>query len=114
GNNGLRVAMDTARDALSQLASRWLNVDASQLVLKDGVFSPSGDPASTVSYGELVEGQRFSLPVNRSAVPNNPSTWKVIGTSVPRVDVPPKVKGTYQYVQKVRVPGMLYGKVVRP
>jgi CO/xanthine dehydrogenase Mo-binding subunit len=114
GNNGLRVAMDTARDALYQLASKWLNVPAEQLVLKDGVFSPSGDPASTVSYGELVQGQRFNLPVNRAAVPNNPSTWKVIGKSVPRVDVPPKVKGTYQYVQKVRVPGMLHGKVVRP
>jgi nicotinate dehydrogenase subunit B len=114
GNNGLRVAMDTARDALYQLASKWLNVPAEQLILKDGVFSPSGDPASTVSYGELVQGQRFNLPVNRAAVPNNPSTWKVIGKSVPRVDIPPKVKGTYQYVQKVRVPGMLHGKVVRP
>src|SRR5436190_5451477 len=114
GNNGLRVALDTARDALYQLASRWLGVPVEQLVLEDGVFSASGDPASTVSYGELVEGQRFNLPVNRSAVPNNPSTWKVLGKSVPRVDVPPKVKGTYQYVQKVRVPGMLYGKVVRP
>jgi len=114
GNNGLRVAMDTARDALYQLASRWLNVPVEQLVLTDGVFSVSGDPASTVSYGELVEGQRFNLAVNRSAVPNNPSTWKVLGKSVPRVDVPSKTKGTYQYVQKVRVPGMLYGKVVRP
>jgi CO/xanthine dehydrogenase Mo-binding subunit len=114
GNNGLRVAVDTARDALNQLAVRWLGVDASQLVLKDGVFSVSGDPASQVSYGELVEGQRFNLPVNRNAVPNDPSTWKVLGTSVPRVDVSPKAKGTYQYVQKVRVPGMLYGKVVRP
>src|SRR5262249_7132807 len=46
--------------------------------------------------------------------PNNPSTWKVIGKSVPRVDIPAKVKGTYQYVQKVRVPGMLHGRVVRP
>jgi CO/xanthine dehydrogenase Mo-binding subunit len=52
--------------------------------------------------------------VNRSAVPNNPKTWKVLGKSVPRVDVPPKTKGTYQYVQKVRVPGMLHGRVVRP
>src|SRR5689334_11718258 len=43
GNSGLRVAVDTARDALIQLASRWLDVDASQLVLKDGVFSVSGD-----------------------------------------------------------------------
>src|SRR5215470_7285967 len=114
GNNGLRVAVDTARDALYQLASRWLGVPVEQLVLNDGVFSASGDPAATVSYGELVQGQRFNLPVNRQATPNNPSTWKVIGKSVPRVDIPPKAKGTYQYVQKVRVPGMLHGKVVRP
>src|SRR5204863_9521424 len=39
GNNGLRVAVDTARDALYQLASQWLGVDVSQLALKDGVFS---------------------------------------------------------------------------
>jgi CO/xanthine dehydrogenase Mo-binding subunit len=114
GNNGLRVAVDTVRDALYQLASLWLGVPVDQLVLNDGVFSVSGDPASTVSYGELVQGRRFNLAVNRSAVPNNPSTWKVLGKSVPRVDVPPKAKGTYQYVQKVRVPGMLHGRVVRP
>jgi len=114
GTNGLRVALDTARDALNQLASLWLGVDVSQLVLKDGVFSVSGDPTSTVSYGELVQGRRFNLPVNRMAVPNDPSTWKVLGQSVPRVDIPAKAKGTFQYVQKVRVPGMLHGRVVRP
>src|SRR6185312_2139899 len=53
GNNGLRVAVDTARDALRDLASLWLGVPVDQLVLNDGVFSVSGDPASTVSYGEL-------------------------------------------------------------
>jgi nicotinate dehydrogenase subunit B len=114
GTTGLRVAVDTARDALYQLASLWLGVDASQLVLKDGVFSISGDPASTVSYGELVEGRRFNLPVNRNAVPNDSSTWTVLGKSVPRADIPAKAKGTYQYVQKVRVRGMLHGRVVRP
>jgi len=114
GTNGLRVALDTARDALYQLASLWLGVDASQLVLNDGVFSVSGDPASMVSYGELVEGRRFNLPVNSKAVPNDPSTWKVLGQSVPRADIPAKAKGTYQYVQKVRVRGMLHGRVVRP
>ena len=73
-----------------------------------------GDPTYTVSYGQLVQGQRFNLAVNAKAVPNDPSTWKVLGKSVPRVDFPAKVKGTFQYVQKVRVPGMLHGKVVRP
>jgi CO/xanthine dehydrogenase Mo-binding subunit len=33
---------------------------------------------------------------------------------VPRDDIPAKVTGQFQYVQHVRVPGMLHGKVVRP
>ncbi|MBV8729945.1 MAG: molybdopterin-dependent oxidoreductase, partial [Acidobacteriia bacterium] len=115
GGGGLRVALDTARDALFQLASQYLDVPVSRLTVKDGVFSVTGgDPTYTVSYGQLVQGQRFNLTVNPKAVPNDPSTWKVLGTSVPRVDIPAKVKGTFMYVQKVRVPGMLHGKVVRP
>jgi CO/xanthine dehydrogenase Mo-binding subunit len=115
GSAGLRVALDTARDALYQLASLWLDVSASQLSLKDGVFSINGgDPTLTVSYGQLVDGRRFNLPVNPKAVPNDPSTWKVLGQSVPRVDIPSKAKGTFQYVHKVRLPGMLHGRVVRP
>jgi nicotinate dehydrogenase subunit B len=115
GTAGLRVALDTARDALYQLASLWLDAPAAQLVLTNGVFSVSGgDPTYTVSYGQLVQGQRFNIPVNPKAVPNAPSTWKVLGTSVPRSEIPAKIKGTFQYVHKVRVPGMLHGKVVRP
>jgi CO/xanthine dehydrogenase Mo-binding subunit len=115
GTGGLRVALDTARDALYQLASLWLDVPASQLSLKDGVFSINGgDPTLTVSYGQLVEGRRFNLPVNPKATPNDPTTWKVIGQPIPRVDIPSKAKGTFQYVHKVRVPGMLHGRVVRP
>src|SRR5262249_36212236 len=115
GTGGLRVALDTARDALYQLASHHLGAPVSELILKDGVFSViRGDPTHTVTYGQLIQGKQFSLPVNRSAVPNNPSTWKVLGTSVPRVDIPAKTKGTFEYVQNIRVPGMLHGRVVRP
>src|ERR1700744_5821556 len=115
GGGGLRVALDTARDALFQLASQYLDVDVSQLTVQNGVFSVTGgDPTWTVSYGQLVQGKRFNLTVNPQAVPNNPSTWTILGQSVPRADLPAKAKGTFQYVQKVRIPGMLHGKVVRP
>lgn len=115
GTGGLRVALDTARDALYKLAAYWFDVDVSQLTVKDGEFSVvGGDPAVTVSYAQLVEGRRFNLPVNSRAVPNDPSTWKVLGKSVPRVDIPDKAKGSYQYVQKIRVARMLHGRVVRP
>jgi CO/xanthine dehydrogenase Mo-binding subunit len=115
GGGGLRVAVDTARDALFQLASQHFGVPVSQLTVTNGVFSViGGNPANTVSYGQLVQGQPFNLTVNPNAVPNAPSTWRILGQPVPRVDIPAKVKGTFQYVQKVRVPGMLHGKVVRP
>ena len=114
GGGGLRVAIDTARDALFQLASQYFGVAINQLKVVDGVFSVIGDPNRTVSYGQLVQGKRLNLTVNPKAVPNDPSTWKILGTSVARVDIPAKAKGTFQYVQKVRVDGMLHGKVVRP
>ncbi len=115
GGGGLRVALDTARDALFQLASQYFDVDVSRLTVLNGVFSVTGgDPTYTVSYGQLVQGKRFNLTVNAKAVPNDPSTWRILGQSVPRVDIPAKAKGTFQYVQKVRIPGMLHGKVVRP
>jgi nicotinate dehydrogenase subunit B len=112
---GLRQAVDTARDALYQLASQQLDVPTSQLIVQDGVFSvKGGDPTYQVSYGQLLQGQRFNLTLNSKTLPKDPSTYTILGTSVPRVDIPPKTTGEFQYVQHVRLPGMLHGKVVRP
>ena len=40
--------------------------------------------------------------------------YKIVGTSVQRVDLPPKFTGEFVYTPDVRVPGMLHGRVVRP
>jgi nicotinate dehydrogenase subunit B len=112
---GLRQAVDTARDALFQLASQQLDVPTSQLTVREGVFSvKGGDPLSQVSYGQLLQGQRFNLTLNSKTVPKDPSQYTILGTSVPRIDLPAKATGQFQYVQHVRLPGMLHGKVVRP
>jgi nicotinate dehydrogenase subunit B len=114
GPSGLRVAIMTARDALMQMAAQLFDASLSDLVVHNGVISQISNPSQKVSYGELVLGKRFNLTLNPAAVPKDPSKWRVLGKSVPRVDIPAKAKGTFQYVQKVRVPGMLHGKVVRP
>src|SRR5215467_8845934 len=115
GPGGLRQAVDTARDALYQLASQYLDVPTSQLVVQNGVISvKGGDPAYTVSYGQLLQGKTFNLTLNSKTVPKDPKTYTVLGTSVPRIDIPAKATGQFQYVQHVRVPGMKHGKVVRP
>jgi len=112
---GLRQALDTASDALFQLASQQLNVPASELTVHDGVFSVKGqDSAGHVSFGQLLQGKRFNLTLNSKTVPKDPSQYTVLGTSVPRIDLAAKATGQFQYVQHVRLPGMLQGKVVRP
>jgi len=111
---GLREALDTARDALYQMASQQLGVPTGQLVLQNGVFSVQGDPSKQVSFGKLIQGKRFNLTLNDKGVPKSPSQYSVLGTAVPRIDLPTKATGQFQYVQHVRLPGMLHGKVVRP
>ena len=40
--------------------------------------------------------------------------YKVVGTSQKRIDLPAKLTGEFTYVNDVRIPGMLHGRVVRP
>ena len=114
GPNGLRQALATAREALFQMASDALKVPMDQLTVQDGVIQMKSDPSRQMSYGKLIGGKTFNLSVSSKAVPRDPSTYKILGTSVPRHDIPEKVTGQYEYVQNVRLPGMLHGKVVRP
>jgi CO/xanthine dehydrogenase Mo-binding subunit len=112
---GLRQALDTARDALFQLASLALEVPMGQLAVRNGVFSiKGGDPSIQMSYGQLLQGKRFNLTLNSKTVPKDPREYTILGTSIPRIDLPTKPTGQFQYVEDVRLPGMLHGKVVRP
>ncbi|MBI3683446.1 MAG: xanthine dehydrogenase family protein molybdopterin-binding subunit [Acidobacteria bacterium] len=114
GATGLRQALATAREALFQMASQQLNVPVDQLMVEDGVIKVTANPSRQMTYGQLIGSKTFNLTLNNRAVVKDPSRYSILGTSVPRYDIPAKVTGEYQYVQNVRVPGMLHGKVVRP
>ena len=128
GSRPLRNVAATARATLVQLASQRLGVPPDRLDVHDGVVSIKGDTSKRVTYAELassnldaaagdvlkVSGAGFALNVEGSAKPKDPSAYTVVGTSVPRVDMAPKILGTYTYVTDVRVPGMLHGRVIRP
>src|SRR4051794_14948354 len=126
GGPQLRQAAANARQALLSLAAARLGVPASDLTVKDGVVSALGDPFRRVSYAELVAGRLLgvSMPVQGpgrgfglvlgGAQPKAPSKYTIVGQSVPRVEIPDKVTGKFTYIQDVRVPGMLHGRVIRP
>ena len=125
GGPQLRQAAAAARLELLKLAAAHLNTPVEKLTVTDGVVSDGGSPAKKVSYAELVGGKRFNVKITATGAggamkvapevtPKDPKTYKIVGTSAPRVDLPPKFTGEFTYTADVRVPGMLHGRVVRP
>jgi nicotinate dehydrogenase subunit B len=114
GGPQIRTAAAEARLALLQIASKKLDTPVERLSVAKGIVSVAGSPQRTVTYGELVGGKQFNLAFTGTAPVKPPAEYKVVGTAVPRNEVPGKVSGKHVYMQHVRVPGMLHGRVVRP
>jgi nicotinate dehydrogenase subunit B len=125
GSRPVRNASATARLLLVQMASQKLGVPADQLDVKDGVVVSKADASKSITYAALaggtdlndtlkVSGAGLSNTAEGAGKPKPPSTYKVVGTSFPRVDIPAKVFGQYKFVTDVRVPGMVHGRVIRP
>lgn len=113
GRPQVRAAAAEARQALLALASERLGASADQLSVARGVVSVAGAAAS-VTYGELIGDKRFELAFTGTAPVKDPASYKIVGQPAVRGDIAAKVRGTYEHVQHVRLPGMLHGRVVRP
>jgi nicotinate dehydrogenase subunit B len=114
GGPQVRAAAAEARQALLALASNRLGVQTGSLTVSKGVVSIDGHPTRSVTYGELLGDKPFSIKFTGTAPQKPVSRYKLVGTSVPRVDIPDKASGKYVYMQHVRVPDMLHGRIVRP
>ena len=110
----IRQAAAEARYALLQQAAKSLNVPIDGLMTHDGAVLVQADPARRLTYAALIGDKSFNLVVTGKIKPKNIADYRIVGTSVPRRDVPDKVFGTFSYVHDVKVPGMLHGRVVRP
>jgi len=128
----VRAAAAAAKQVLLGLASARLGVPVTGLTVSSGVVTGGG---KSVTYAQLLGGQAFNTTIpeayhlSQSLMPGwngtagllagAPGTkpvsqYRLIGQRVPRIDVPPKVTGSYTYVHHVRLPGMLHGRVVLP
>lgn len=115
GGGELRKACATARSAFVLQAAQRLGVSAAELTVRDGVVRVKADPARAVSYGELMRGASgFNLKVDDKAALKLAAEYRVVGKSIPRVDIPAKVSGEFIYAHDFRLPGMLHARVVRP
>ena len=85
-----------------------------ELAVDDGVVRVKGDPSRFVAYQELLGSEGFQIKVDPKAPLKKAAEYRVVGRSIPRVDIPGKVTGEWPYVHDFRLPGMLHARVLRP
>jgi nicotinate dehydrogenase subunit B len=108
----LALAAATAREALLKLAAEKFGQQAETLTVQNGVISDKA--GRQVKYEDLIGGKHFSLVLDKTAKRRSPAEWTVLGKPIPSLEWPALMTGQFEFVQCVRVPGMLHGRVVRP
>ena len=116
-----RVAAE-ARRVLLELASERFGVPVDRLALSEGVITVAADSSRRITYGELIGGRRFNVTLTGDNVNETTGVarlktvqeFKIVGQSLPRFDIPPKVDGSLQWAVDVKLPGMVHARNVKP
>ena len=110
----IRAAAAEAREVLKKLASEKLGVPVEQLKVENGNIFAESDRNKNITYAELTKGQKIIQTISEKPQLKKPGDFKVIGHSHLRIDAVQKVTGKALYSADIRLPGMLYAKILRP
>ena len=109
----LRQAGAAAREMLIQAAAEFWHVVPATCHAEHGAVV-HGPRTKRLPYSQLVAAaSKLSVPALDKVTLLNPSEFHLIGTDVPRADIPKKVDGSAVFGMDVRIPGMLYAVVAR-
>jgi nicotinate dehydrogenase subunit B len=106
----LRLAGAEVRSLLLAEAARQWGVDVGSLSVTDGVITGGG---RRTTYGDIAGGVSLQREATGSVKPKDPSRYRLVGQRIPRADFPLKMTGQPAYVQDVRLPGTVHGRIVR-
>src|SRR5262249_41773031 len=118
GSNSVRGMWKTLREA-GAIARAMLVTAAAQTwgVPENSCSTDKGEvihkaSGRRVKYGALVD-KAAALPVPKNVALKDPKDFRVLGQSLPRLDIPEKVNGTAEFGIDVKRPDMLVARVVR-
>jgi isoquinoline 1-oxidoreductase beta subunit len=111
----MRLIGAQTRQVLLLNAARIWNVPPAELRTEPGVVLHDRSHRR-LGYGSIARRALLpaSLPVVALADLKPRSAWRLLGSSVPRVDIPAKTSGRAVYGIDVQQPGMLYGAMLYP
>jgi CO/xanthine dehydrogenase Mo-binding subunit len=112
--SAIRAASAEARGMLLAAAARRFSVRPDDLQITNGtIASPDGRRAT---FWEIASADPDLLKgdIAATGIPKKPSNYSIVGKSVNRIDLPGKLAGVPSFVQDLKLPGMVFARVVRP
>ncbi|MFN3212631.1 MAG: molybdopterin cofactor-binding domain-containing protein [Henriciella sp.] len=112
GMGGMRIAGAAAREMIVKAAAKEWGVSSKDLrTEKSHVYhDASGQSAPYAKFAE--RAAKYSPPTQPKL--KTPAEFTLMGTSVPRFDIPAKTNGTAEFGIDVDLPGMKYAAVMGP
>ncbi|HEU5332497.1 MAG TPA: molybdopterin cofactor-binding domain-containing protein [Actinocrinis sp.] len=111
--SALRRACAEVRALFLAEAAEGLGVDPAAVEVRDGVFGRAGDDR-TFTYGDLAAAVDLDRDAAGSIPAKEAARLRIVGTSVPRLDLPDKILGVPRFIHDLVLEGQLYGRVIRP
>ena len=109
----LRRMAATARETMVDQAAKTWGVDRSRLKIENNCVCDNSS-GKKASFGELAAKIDWVNVVGKADHVTPPTQWQVAGKSLPKINAKEIVNGKHKYPSDLKVPGMLYGRVLRP
>ena len=110
----MRAAAAEAKGVLIQLASEKLGVPAAQLEVSDGVVKDTKDPKKSLTYAQITKGQKIEKFLDVKPIVEDYTKFNYTSKSYHHIDAKIKVTGEAKYAGDLKLPGMLFARILRP
>lgn len=110
----LREAAAEAKAVLKELASEHIQIPIDRLETKDGVVFDRTQKKNRVTYAQLTKGKKIAKKLDKKPAVEKVSEFTIVNKPVNRIDATEKVTGKALFSGDIRIPGMLYAKILRP
>ena len=110
----VKEAACEAKGVLKELAAERLKCPPERLVTKAGAIFDHNRPGNRVTYGELTRGRVIERHLKDLPAFKPASEYTISGKPCLRRDAREKVTGQAQFAGDIRLPGMVYARILRP
>ncbi len=111
GGGSVRLVSAEVRARMIARLAQRLNCGTGEITVVDGAFFRAGTPTGQ-DYWSLAPEVDLTRAADGGAAPKPVAAYRLVGTSVPRVDLPAKVAGA-AFIQDMVRPDLLHARILR-